>query len=65
MAIKHHTESYRTIGGIQWPCLMDILSSEHDAEIKARKASGSRIRIVKIDGFRRAFIHPDDLNAQR
>jgi hypothetical protein len=63
MGIKHQTESYRTIGGIQWPCLMDILSAEHDAEIKARKASGARIRIIKIDGFRRAFIHPHDLAA--
>ncbi|MGN6772655.1 MAG: hypothetical protein ACTHJQ_22820 [Rhizobiaceae bacterium] len=62
MAAKHQSGCYRTFHGVRWPNLCDMLTEEQEAEIRARKDCGHRIRIrIHPDGFRQAFIHPDDL----
>lgn len=63
MPYKDQTKCYRTFDGVQWPNLCDVMDGSHEDEVKARKAAGHRIRLIKHpDGYRQAFIHPDDLD---
>jgi hypothetical protein len=60
--VKHQSDCYRTIRGQRWPNLCDILETYHEEEVAARRLAGHRIRLFKHpDGYRQAFIHPDDL----
>lgn len=63
MSFKHQSDCYRTIDGVRWPNLCDVLSLEHEQEIAARRAAGHRIKVrMHPDGYQQAFIHPEDLN---
>lgn len=62
MPFKHQAECYRTFDGVRWPNLCDVLDGDQEDEVRARKAAGHRIRLIKHpDGYRQAFIRPEDL----
>ena len=64
MPIKHQSDCYRTIDGVKWPNLCDMISDECDQDVADRKDRGERIKMRKHpEGYYQAFIHPDDLNA--
>ncbi|GAA5662618.1 hypothetical protein Brsp07_01088 [Brucella sp. NBRC 14130] len=62
MAIKHQSQCYRTFAGVRWPNLCDLCGPDHEAAATAVRKAGYRIKVqAHPDGFRRAFIHIDDL----
>lgn len=62
MAYKHQADCYRTFDGVRWPNLCDILDAEMDADVRARRKAGQRIKVRQHpEGYLQAFIHPDDL----
>jgi hypothetical protein len=62
MPYKHQASCYRTIGGVRWPNLCDVIDAEGERAVAEARAAGSRLRMVKHkEGFHQAFIHPDDL----
>lgn len=62
MPIKHQSACYRTFDGVRWPNLCDMISELEEWAVAEAKAAGKRIRIrTHPDGYRQAFIHPDDL----
>lgn len=62
MPIKHQSACYRTIAGVRWINLADLVSVEMESAASAVREAGYRIKVqVHPDGFRRAFVHPEDL----
>lgn len=63
MALKDQTQCYRTFGGVRWPNFCDMLDDQHDRDVASAQEQGARIKFRKHpDGYRQAFIHPDDLS---
>ncbi len=61
MPHKQQNTCYRTIGGRRWPNLCDIIGEEEERIVADYRKAGGRIRFVKHpQGFRSAFVHPDD-----
>lgn len=61
MSIKTQDKCYRTIGGVRWPNLCDVLSNYEEELVMEARERGARIAMRKHpSGFRIAFIHPDD-----
>jgi hypothetical protein len=62
MPIKNQSDCYRTIKGVRWPNLCDVLEPSQENEVRARRDAGHRVRTIRHpDGYYQAFIHPDDL----
>lgn len=62
MPYKHQSDCYRTINGVRWTNFCDILDDKTAEEIAGFKKNGMRFRLIKHpDGFKQAFVHPDDL----
>jgi len=61
MPFKAQSNCYRTIEGVRWPNFCDVLGPEDERAVQEAKGQGARFRFVKHpQGFRIAFIHPDD-----
>jgi hypothetical protein len=60
MPTKHQTDSYRTIGGVRWPCWGDLCDEAQEREAAELRRQGIRLRIEQHAGYKRAFVHPDD-----
>jgi len=61
MPIKDQTLCYRTIKGVKWLNLCDMLEQIHQDDVAAIKRAGGRIALRRHpDGYQQAFFHPDD-----
>lgn len=61
MPVKTQDKCYRTIGGVRWPNLCDVMSPAEETIVADAKAAGARVVMRKHPrGFQIAFIHPDD-----
>lgn len=62
MPIKNQTECYRTVKGIRWPNMCDIMTEDDELDVARFRARGGRLKVLKHpDGYKQAFAHPDDL----
>lgn len=62
MPYKHFAKCYRTIGGVEWPNMFDVLGPEHRALIEEAKRLKLRHRLIKHDHGDQLFVHPDDVS---
>lgn len=61
MPYKDQTRCYRTIDGIKWFNLCDILDGRDEEDVKRAKSAGVRVRLRKHpEGYQQAFFHPED-----
>jgi hypothetical protein len=63
MPYKDQTLCYRTFQGIKWINFCDVTEDYHNERVVEKKLKGARIKLIKHpDGYRQAFIHPEDFD---
>lgn len=62
--IKEQDKCYRTIDGIRWINVSDLLSPELTAWAQSQRARGIRLKFRKHpDGYSQVFCHPEDMSS--
>lgn len=64
MPVKHQAACYRTFEGVRWSNMSDLLSVSMEGAAEAVQKQGFHVKVrTHPDGYKQAFVHPDDLDA--
>ena len=62
--VKHQSNCYRTVDGVRWPNLCDLLEGPKQlAYARAARRQAVRVKIHKHpEGYHQMFVHPEDVD---